>query len=145
MRRNEAFSLRKSSTGLHQPVFASWAIQASSFQSANLKKPTRRRSKARILFKLDGRTKMLGWKEVFQNHNCVAHFHLPFRSFQKLVCLPHLSRKNTVPVFNFAWGLCFRRVVTQRGRLPSLIFCLEISACSRCKKGFVFPLGEMPS
>ena len=103
MRRNEAFSLRKSSTGLHQPLFASWAIQASSFQSANLKKTTRRLSKARILVKLGGRTKMLAWKWVFQNHLCVAHFHLAFRRFQNLVCLPHMARKNVVPVFSFVW------------------------------------------
>ena len=44
--------------------------------------------------------------------------------------------------FQACVGLCFRRVVTQRGRLPSLIFCLEIStcvACSRCNQVLCFP------
>ena len=80
-----------------------WFAPASvaSRQSANLKKPTRRPSKARILFKLGGRTNMLAWKKLLQNHLCVAHFHLAFRRFQNLVCLPHMARKNAVPIFNF--------------------------------------------
>ena len=48
--------------GLRQPLFASRPIQASSLRSANLKLPIRRRSKARILFKLGGRINMLAWK-----------------------------------------------------------------------------------
>ena len=51
---------------------------------------------------------MLPWKQVFQNHHCVASFHLPFPRFQNLVCLAHIARKNAVPVFNFlciyVWG-----------------------------------------
>ena len=82
--------------GLRQPLFASRPIQASSLRSANLKLPIRRRSKARILFKLGGRINMLAWKQVFQ-----AYFHLPFPRFKDLVCLSHMARKNTVPVFSF--------------------------------------------
>ena len=72
-------------------------------QSANLKKLNGRPSKARILFKLCGRTKMLAWKWVFQNHLSVAHFHLAFRRFQNLVCLPYMARKNAAPVLNLVW------------------------------------------
>ena len=35
--------------------------------------------------------------------------------------------------FQLCVGLCLRRLLNQCGRSPSLIFCLEISACSGCK------------
>ena len=38
--------------------------------------------------------------------------------------------------FQLCVGLCFMWLLTQRGRLPSLIFSVEISACSGCRKGF---------
>ena len=69
-------------------------------------------------------------------------------------CIPKLPKNSLLALhvkeeysasFQLSVGLCFRRLLTQRGRSPSLIFCLEISTCSRCKKGFMFPLGEMPS
>ena len=91
-----------------------------------------------ILFKLGGRTICLPEKGVS-------------KSFPP--CIPKLPKisllappvKEEYSATQICVGLCFRRVVTQRGRLPSLIFCLEISTCSRCKKGLVFAAGEMPS
>ena len=79
-------------------------------------------------------------REVFQNHLCVAQFHLPKVTEIRL----HASHRTQEcsASFQACVGLCFRRVVTQRGRSPSLIFCLEIStcvACSRCNQVLCFP------
>ena len=79
-------------------------------------------------------------REVFQNHLCVAQFHLPKVTEIRL----HASHRTQEcsASFQACVSLCFRRVVTQRGRSPSLIFCLEIStcvACSRCNQVLCFP------
>ena len=73
-----------------------------------------------------GGQKTLAGKSVFQNHLCVAPFHIPFWRFQNLVCLTYIAS------FQHCVGLCFRRLLTQHGRLASLIFFLETSACFGC-------------
>ena len=135
----------KCSTALRQPLSASLAIQASSLYSANLKKQNGRLSKARICSNWRGRTKMLAWNWVFQNHLCVAHFHLAFRSFQKFVCMPYMARTDAVPVFNFVWvcvsGGFWLNVADRQAWFSAWRFQLVLAA----KKVSCFHLGRCPA
>ena len=47
--------------------------------------------------------------------------------------------------FQLALHLCLRRLLGQRGRSPSLILSVEISACSGCNKVSCFHLERCPA
>ena len=63
----------------------------------------------------------------------------------KLSMLASHGKEECSASFQLCVGLCFRQLLSQRGRSPSLIFSLEIAACAGCKEGFVIAAGEMPS